>query len=171
MAKGAELAAASVQPIAEQIAQRLRPLTERLEIAGSLRRGRLWVHDIDLVAIRREVELFADDPFLAEVERTARGGSLGTAPKIWHWTVTVGGVVVPVDLYWATPETWTTLFFMRTGSAGHNVKVAMRARGLGMQWKADGTGFVLNGAPVPTDSEAAIFRTLGWPYLPPEARE
>lgn len=170
MAKGEALSAVVAQAVGDELVERLRPLAARLEIAGSLRRGCLWVHDVDLVAIERERGLFEPDPFMAKVVKLPDYGSLKAAPKIWHWTVTVGGLIVPVDLYWATEETWTTLFFMRTGSAAHNVKVAMRARALGMQWKADGTGFVRNGMPVLAATEAAIFETLGWPYQPPEGR-
>jgi DNA polymerase/3'-5' exonuclease PolX len=39
------------QKIASQVIQTLKPFCERIEVAGSIRRKRPFVHDIDLVCI------------------------------------------------------------------------------------------------------------------------
>jgi DNA polymerase/3'-5' exonuclease PolX len=50
-----------VLPIAGRIVEALRPYCERIEIAGSLRREKPMVGDIEIVAIpRRPVDLFGE---------------------------------------------------------------------------------------------------------------
>ena len=78
---------------------------------------------------------------------------------------------IPVDLYIATPETWTTLLLIRTGSKEHNIKLAQRARELGMKLRASGDGIEdAKGQLLRVSSEEELFSLLQVPYISPEGR-
>ena len=153
--------------IAERIVTALAPACERIEIAGSLRRRRPDVHDIDLVLIPRD-----------RVDLLIRLMNLyGRKPeKIGEKYVMLKSFDgIQVDLYLATPETWATLLLIRTGSKEHNIKLAQLAQRLGYRLKANGEGIdgpvKGQGAPCIMRSEADIFQTLGLPYREPWERE
>ena len=90
--------------------------------------------------------------------------------KIKAFTATKTGI--PVDLYVASRDTFPTLFLIRTGSKNHNIKLAMRARELGMKLRASGDGIEdADGAPLRIESEEDIFRLLQVPYVSPDQRD
>ena len=156
---------------------------ERIEIVGSLRRGKPSVKDIDLIAIPK-VKLTTDDTLFGEpvkenlLDRKLSELCLETqlilelnGAKIKRFLRPVGGVMVPVDLYIATAATWWTLLLIRTGSREHNIRLALRAQELHMQLKADGTGLLSpGGSLIQIDSEQDIFKHLRWPFREPNER-
>jgi len=148
-------------PVAEMVVRHLEPLCERIEIAGSLRRKRPVVHDIDIVAQPYEGQELAMQMALGFAEEAR------FAPKIW--ALKVGGI--SVDLYIAGPEQFATLLLVRTGSASHNIKLASRAKAMGLALKASGDGIFRGDERVAWESEEALFRALGMEYIEPEARE
>jgi DNA polymerase (family 10) len=148
-------------PVAEMVVRHLTPFCERIEIAGSLRRRRSVVHDIDIVAQPYEGQGLAMQMALGLAEEAR------FAPKIW--SLKVSGI--SVDLYLAGPEQFATLLLVRTGSASHNIKLASRARAMGLALKASGDGIFRDEERVAWESEEALFRALGMEYIEPEARE
>ena len=137
---------AEAYPIAEHLRTALEGACERIEIAGSIRRRRATVKDIELVAIPRWGERIpapseqlalgleppAPEPFNAlqeAVEAYARDGHLqvikpGTHEVIpWHlqpdgryWRLWLPAEELKVDLFIATPDTWGLVYMIRTGS-------------------------------------------------------
>ena len=157
--------ASEAQDIAERIVTALAPACERIEMAGSLRRRRADVHDIDLVLIPRDrlkllillLELYGRKP-----------------EKIGEKYVMLKSFDgIQVDLYLATPATWVTLLLIRTGSKAHNIMLCTKARRLGMTLHADGRGLEELREPfmVPIESEEEIFQSLHLPYREPWERE
>jgi DNA polymerase (family 10) len=164
MAKGNEIQLGAAQQTAEKLVSALRPFCQAVEIAGSIRRQRPIVHDIDLVAIPRDFEEHKLQAALAEgADQVLRD----TSAKIWK--AVVGGI--PVDLYLAQPSTWATLLVIRTGSAQHNIWLASRAMSLGLRLRADGSGIERKGKILPCPTEADLFRQLDVPMLEPGLRE
>lgn len=171
--------------IAEEIVSLVRDSCERIEIAGSLRRGKRKVNDIDIVTVPRYSEtvqtLFGEslrynllDDALAKlcVDGTLTPEASGPKIKRFWKTVPSFGEAIPIDFYIATPETWWTLLLIRTGSREHNIKLAKRAMQLHFHLKADGSGLLsAGGTLLPMHSEEEIFATLGLEYLPPEKRD
>lgn len=151
---------AQAKSIAQEIVARLKPHCQRIEIAGSIRRGKSWVRDIDIVLIpqnqgRLAMELVSMGKFKANGRKVARLEYKG----------------IPVDFYFATPDTWATLLLIRTGSAGHNRKLASLAKRRGWHLYADGKGLFDNqGTRIAGDSEESFFQALGIPYLEPAKR-
>lgn len=160
--------ATTARAVAEKLISELRVQTERIEIAGSLRRNRPFVHDIDVVAFPS-----AD----ADIDLALRGlvarGSLNPVRdggKIKHFIASKTGI--PIDIYFAAAETFPALLLIRTGSKNHNIKLAMRARDLGLKLRASGDGIEQgDGKMITVECEEDVFRILGLPYLPPEKRE
>src|SRR3990172_2758817 len=146
--------------LAAELIAELTPVTTRIEVAGSIRRQRPTVRDIDLV-------LIPSNQGLRDTKLRELGCQFG-GPKIRR-LVYKGALV---DIYIATPETWATLLLIRTGSTRHNVYLCKRARARGWQLKADGQGLLdARGNRIAGDSEESIFQALGLHYVLPEERE
>lgn len=159
--------------IAESIVDLLRPACDRIEIAGSIRRRKPWVNDIDMVCIPN------NQGQLAYALQTLGKVKMSGAKII---RVAMGFTKhIDLDVYIATPETWATLLLIRTGSAVHNIRLCMRARNMGMKLHADGSGLFRIGAiksdnvdhevRIAGDTEESIFTALGLPYEIPEQRD
>jgi DNA polymerase (family 10) len=157
--------------IAEEIKEKLAPYCSKIEIAGSIRRRRPVVNDIDIVCIPSSQGKFAAT--LQELGKIKVGGS-----KV----IRVGmGFTrgIDLDIYIATPETWATLLLIRTGSTRNNVRLCTLARQKGMVLHADGSGLfkiVAQGCEgkeerIAGDTEESIFETLGLKHKEPWERE
>jgi len=153
---------AQAQKIANEVVKRLSPYCKKIEIAGSIRRRKPFVNDIDLV-------LIPSDPW----NLTHEIAGLGQVRQAWGEKlkrILFNGV--QVDIYYATEETWATLLLIRTGSMEHNIHLASLAKKKGWHLAANGDGlFNEKGKRVAGDSEQSIFAALGLLYLPPERRE
>lgn len=156
------------QEIADSVVERFRPLCLKIEVAGSIRRRRPFVNDVDLVLIPED--RYAFDRVLMEmaVEATGSPKLKVAGPKIAR--VPYQGTTV--DIYYATPEIWATLLLIRTGSKKHNLSLAARAKSKGWRLHASGDGlFNEKDERVAGDTEHSIFEALGLPYKEPELRE
>lgn len=163
---------AQVETVAQRIIEALAPFCERIEVAGSIRRRRPLVGDIEIVALpRRQRNLFGEpvnsptelDVFLAEkgVAFLKNGDKYKSFGYGRH----------KVDLFLpASAAHWGCVFTIRTGSAEFSqwlVTEPCRKRG-GMF--RDGRLWVA-GRLVDTPEEADVFTALGVPWVPPEERD
>jgi len=148
------------QKIASEVVKRLSPCCQRIEVAGSIRRKSPHPRDIDLVLIP------SDRPCIDAI--LMRLGSLKMAGmKIAR----VQMESISLDIYFATPETFATLFLIRTGSAGNNIRLCSVAKRMGWHLAASGDGlFNEKGERIAGDSEESIYSALGLSYQAPEAR-
>ena len=173
-----------VRPIGQDLIDDLAGFCERIEIAGSLRRCKTIVHDIDVVAIPKFIEVndqtLFGDPFMQDLlERKLAQMCLlrhleleANGSRIKRFLKTVDGDTVPIDLYIANEQTWSTTLLIRTGSRLHNIKLAKKARELHMHLLGDGSGLMTAGGSVlPVQSEEEIFQLLGLTYRIPEERD
>lgn len=176
LAENTKFSAAIALGVARRVVEELKPASLRIEIAGSLRRGNPAVHDIDIVLLPKQPSdqfVLGDEMPLEQILRDLRArGSLTEVrgkEKIKCFIAAKTGI--PVDLYIATPETWTTLLLIRTGSKEHNIKLAQRARELGMKLRASGDGIeAASGQLLRLSTEEELFSVLQVPYKPPEDR-
>jgi len=151
---------ARAQKIAEEIQKRLSPYCSRIQVAGSVRRKKPWVNDIDFV-------LIPSDPWNLQHEIAGMGQVKMSGTKITR--VMVGSV--QVDFYFATEETWATLLLIRTGSAENNIKLCSLAKKKGWHLAASGEGlFNENSQRIAGDTEQSIYEALELPYQEPERR-
>jgi len=157
--------------IAMELVNKLRPYCDRIEVAGSIRRGRREVKDIDIVAIPNEDKITAAGYFgrqhligtIANTSRPIRSGQ-SIASFVFK--------DINVDIYWATHSTWGTLLLIRTGSKQHNIKLATLAKSRGWQLKASGEGLLDSyHRRIAGNDEEGILKALGLPFIPPGERE
>jgi DNA polymerase (family 10) len=139
-------------------------LAGRLEIAGSLRRRREVIRDLDLVASsgrpRELAAAFADLPGVAEV--IAAGGT-----KV---SVRLSGGLA-ADLRIVAEEEFAAALLYFTGSKEHNTALRGRARRLGFKLNEYGLFRETDGTRLPCGSEEQIYALLGLAFVEPELRE
>lgn len=169
--------------IARAIMADLAPHCTRIEVAGSIRRGKPWVKDIEIVCIPKEVpipavaDLFGNeerpsgkerDPGFAEVVKRHAGTLVKGQPATGKYTQFITSAGVKVDLFTTTRDNWGYIFAIRTGSAEFSQSLAWRWKRMGYQGK-DGmlTRF---GKPVPLPEERDLFDMLQIPWVIPAGR-
>jgi DNA polymerase (family 10) len=156
------------EKIAEAIVAKLKPYCKQIEIAGSIRRRRPFIGDIDIVLIPSDPWNLHQEilgmcrPFPAKM----------SGSKIMRVTVVSNSGPVQVDIYFADETTWATLLLIRTGSTENNIRLCLRAKQRGWHLAADGSGlFNEAGQRIAGDSEQSIYEALGLPYQEPWERK
>ena len=136
----------------------------RIEAAGSLRRRRGTIGDLDiLAAIRDPGRLIRTLDRLPAVERVLSAGTDKSSILLR------GGP--QVDLMVCPPEAWGTHLVHFTGSMAHNVALRGRALERGLSLSEKGFKVVETGELQMADDEAAVYERIGLPWIPPELRE
>src|SRR5918999_1508891 len=146
--------------------ERLRevPGVERLEPAGSLRRRRATIGDLDLLAAtERPGDLVRALDGLQEVERVLSAGVDKSS------IVLAGGP--RVDLMICHPRAWGTHQVHFTGSARHNVALRGIAQDRGLSLSEKGFKVVESGELLLDANEETVYARLDLPWIPPELRE
>ena len=142
---------------------RSHPACERAEVAGSLRRRKETIGDLDLVAASREgralADAFAGAQFVDEI--LAHGPT-----KVF---IKCGGV--EVDLRIVAPEAFGSLLHHFTGGQAHNIVLRERAVRMGINISEYGLAKAGTGEYEPIATEEEIYSRLGLAYIPPELRE
>ncbi len=150
--------------IADAVVKKLEPYCEKIAVAGSIRRRRPFVNDIDLVVIPKDPwNLHQEILGLCRPYPAKMGGT-----KIMR--IPVAGI--DIDIYFADEKTWATLLLIRTGSTAHNIKLCSIAKKRGWHLAANGDGlFNETGSRLAGETEQSIFAMLGEKYRQPEERE
>ena len=162
------------QKIADDVFASLKDLegVQQIEVAGSLRRSKETIGDIDILIaaeeehIARLFKVFTNNGRVTEI--------LGKGDTKSSVRTTDGR---QVDLRIVKPENFAAALMYFTGSKEHNVEMRSRARNKGMslneyglyQLKEDGeTNW---DAPQDFKTEADIYKLLDLNFVPPELRE
>ncbi len=147
--------------IAEEVIKRLSPYCSRIMVAGSIRRKKPQVRDVDFV-------LISSDPWNLSHEIAGLGPARLMGEKLKR--VLFNGV--QVDLYFADENTWATLLLIRTGSKENNIRLATLAKKRGWHLHASGEGlFNEKGQRIAGDSEQSIYEALDLRFQEPEDRK
>ena len=178
---------ASAKEVADQLVRLLAPHCERIAVAGSIRRKRPQVKDIELLCaskVTSAADLFGRavtswrfldkklDALVADgsvlKKRADKSGrySYGEHNKLLVH-VPSG---IPVDLFSSSTKNWGMSLVVRTGPKEFNVRMMSRFRELGMPGHAYGGVTDQGGAEIECPDEETVFRLLGWPGMPPERR-
>jgi DNA polymerase/3'-5' exonuclease PolX len=174
-------------PVALELCERMKPFVERFSIAGSLRRGKDTVSDIEILfSPRMEIgqdDFFAPKPlsamepqfgvWLKEGLICKRHNALGLASWGSQNKLAIhmqSGIAV--DFFATTPENWWVSLVIRTGGKDTNLKLATGARKLGRTLHAYGCGVedLKTGEVWPATSEEQVFEMCGIPFLLPHQR-
>lgn len=166
--------------IADRIKAELAPMCERIEIAGSLRRGRPEVNDIDFVILPKPGQI---DAIKARCEKKCavvkdgdqnyivRLPECGGRPGSGFQVDILFARHAAADLLQRVPGNFGTLLLCRTGSTAHNIYLVEHAKTRGFTWNPykgvlDGEGFV-----IASETEEEIFDMLALNFVPPANRE
>jgi len=156
----------TARAVAARIAEALRAHggVERLEIAGSLRRMRETVKDIDLLVTSTEparvIETLTTLPSVSEV--IVRGP---TKASVRHQDG------LQIDLRVVEPAAFGAALQYFTGSKDHNVRVREIASRRGLRISEYGVFDERTGDRVAGATEEEVYATVGLPWIPPELRE
>lgn len=184
-----KISRAAALVVAKEICDALKPHTTRLIVAGSLRRGKLLVSDVEILFVPRittgpdPADLFADlttNHAEGAIQSLEAAGILSRRPNI-NGQTTYGPknklmmherLGIPIDLFTATDENWFNYLVCRTGSAESNTAVATAAQRKGWKWHPYGTGFSnpSTGETFTVKSEEDVFAFVGLPFLKPSDR-
>ncbi len=152
--------------LAEEILAVLRDVKEvrRCDYAGSLRRMRETIGDIDLLVASEDAEpvmdAFTSMPYAARV--LARGSTKSSI-------LTTKGL--QVDLRVVEPAVWGAALQYFTGSKAHNVRIREMAVRKGLKLSEYGLFRAKTNELIVAETEEEVYRRLGLPWIPPTLRE
>ncbi|WP_333787478.1 DNA polymerase/3'-5' exonuclease PolX [Methanomethylovorans sp.] len=153
-------------PVAEEISRKLvdGELVREVRIAGSIRRCKETVGDIDLIARSDEPEKAIEAFTLIDnVQEVLEKGN------------TKGSVIyqgnIQVDLRIVKDDAFGSLLQHFTGSKDHNVKLRKIALAKGLHLSEYGLKNAETGEQIPFSAEEQQYEMLGLQFIPPELRE
>lgn len=154
--------------IADEIVEALKahfvdcPAVKRIEPAGSYRRGRDTVGDLDLLALAEDAEAVMDHfaRFSSISQVLLRGGTKMSVRL---------GIGLQVDLRVVPAESFGAALQYFTGSQAHNVVLRGMAKARGL--KINEYGVFRGEARIAGEEEADVYAVLDLPLFPPELRE
>lgn len=153
-------AARSAQALLDYLRQS--PAVEQVEVAGSFRRRKDTVGDLDLLAISTAPEAVMDRlVHFAGIKQVLGQGDTKSS------VVLSGGL--QVDLRVVPRESYGAAMVYFTGSKAHCVHLRRVAQSAGMLLNE--YGLFRGDEPVAGATEEAVYRALGLPWITPELRE
>jgi len=182
---------ADARAVAAEICRELKPhcVPERLIVAGSLRRRKPMVGDVEVLYIPKMVPGIRTDMFAApaladcvearleyliEARRTIarRPNRLGN--ETWgdknKLSVHLASGI-PVDFFATTAPNWFNYLVCRTGPAELNIRISEAAQAKGWKWHPYKSGFTdREGNVIPVTSEREVFEFVNLKYLEPWER-
>jgi len=156
-------------PVAESIVAALREADPdaRVEYAGSLRRGRETIGDIDILAATSHPATLSDAfRSMPEVAKVIASGETKSSVRL------LSGI--QVDLRVVDADAFGAALMYFTGSKDHNVR--LRERAIKKKLRLNEYGLfreTKSGEPesVAGKAEEDVYKALGLPWIPPELRE
>ena len=166
---------------------------EKVEIAGSVRRGKQKVHDIEILATpvfstieqvlidgvkrgtvnslhMRMVRLQQDGIVTADRMRKDKHKD-PFGERYYRVNYNFTDLKIPVDLFVVIPPAqWGTQLLIRTGCAEFSHWVVSRRIDQGLRFKDGHLEHDTTGV-IDTPTEESVFKALRMPYVPPEQRE
>ena len=152
--------------IAEEIVAELRQVTgcQRCTYAGSLRRGRETIGDVDILVASNEPHgIMAAFRELPQVLEVIASGDTKTSVRTFKG--------LQIDLRVIPLECWGAALQYFTGGKQHNVRVREIAVHKGFKLSEYGLFDAESGELLVADTEHAVYERLGLQWIPPELRE
>lgn len=180
--------------VAKKIVDALSPFCQRIVVAGSVRRRKPMVGDIEILYVPEWIEVpdpcdmfgrttraNAADVIIQQLTESGsiapRKNSLGR--ETWgpsNKLAIACKTGIPVDFFETTNDVWFNYLVCRTGPSESNIAIAAAAQRQGYKWNPYGPGFTqtfIGTGEVKTfhmASERAVFEFVGLPYKEPHER-
>jgi DNA polymerase (family 10) len=140
------------------------PAVVRAELAGSARRARETVGDLDLLVATPDPEAMCREfARLPQVNEVIAQGPTKTSIRVRSG--------IQVDLRAVKPESFGAAWQYFTGSQAHNVQLRGRAERLGKLKINEYGVFKEDGSRIAGETEADVYAAVGCSWIPPEIRE
>ena len=165
-ASGGRVLISEATAVAEEIRAALAavPGCERVDVAGSLRRMRETIGDVDiLVAAADSAPLMAAFVALPLVAEVVASGPTKTSIRT--------GTGLQVDLRVVPLRSWGSAMQYFTGSQAHNIRTREIAVRAGLKLSEYGLFRVEGDELLASQSEEEVYARLGLPWVPPTLRE
>jgi DNA polymerase (family 10) len=153
-------------PLAQEITARLRQVkgVTRIECAGSVRRMKESVGDIDILVVSaapgKVMDAFVTLPVVREI--LSKGETKSSV-------MTRQGI--QVDVLVVDPKAFGAAWAYFTGSKAHNIRLRDMAKKKGLKISEYGVFVERTGKRIAGREEEEIYAALGLPYIAPELRE
>jgi DNA polymerase (family X) len=158
-----------VYPAVAALGERLDKMTDvfRWELAGSFRRGRETVKDLDFI-ISTENPGAVKDAILAlpEIDAVIGKGEAKISVEFQF-----GDVIIPADFRIVEDRSFASTLHHFTGSKDHNVLMRQRAKERGEKVSEYGVEKEETGERIYFKSEEEFYAHFGLSFIPPEVRE
>ncbi|HEV2317749.1 MAG TPA: hypothetical protein VGV89_09300 [Thermoplasmata archaeon] len=169
------------QRLADRILGELRPLGalfSRVEVAGSVRRKKPEVGDVEIVAqAGRQYDVSAvhrvlERLYLDRGPPNSRNAKAPWGPKYYRGVAQVSsGIEVGVDLFVVTPPAdWGDVFLIRTGDAEFSQAVVTRLHRYGLKSEEGRLIRASDHLHIQCPHERDVLRAARLPWIPPERR-
>ncbi|HDN95680.1 MAG TPA: DNA polymerase/3'-5' exonuclease PolX [Thermoplasmatales archaeon] len=151
-----------VLPEANAIVEELKPYVKKISLAGSIRRRKETIGDVDILAVADEPE-YVMDLFtgMKRVEKVLAKGKTKSSVRLY------GGI--QVDLRIVEEESFGSALQYFTGSKEHNIEVRKIAIKHG--YKLNEYGLFKGEKKIAGKDEEEVYKALGMQWIPPELRE
>lgn len=187
MSSGPKWFAARAQVAAERVVGALAPHCDRIQVAGSLRRGEAQVGDIEIVCSPKIAADLFGEPMgecqltraLVDLERDRRvRWRAETFPppkdpkaprKFYPLVVLPEGI--PLDVFAVrAPAQWGAILAIRTGPSDFSRRLVTDCQKRGLRCTEGRLVRIEGGATVPTPTEVDFLRECGWRWVEPKDR-
>lgn len=192
MSEGAAMNLETAKMHAGQFIMQILDVCDKVEIAGSIRRGKQQVHDIEILAMPKfevKQEMLLDGVVERKVnllhqrmQQLLRNGTVTAdrqrkdrhkdpfGERYYRVNFNPGNLKIPIDLFVVLPPAqWGTQLVIRTGCAEFSHWIVSLRISHGLRFR-DGH-LERMGQVIDTPTEESVFEALRLPFVPPERRE
>jgi len=162
-------------PIVEKYLELFRPKCERIEPAGSYRREKKFINDIELLCIPSTIQIedglfgFKEErspEFIKLVDSFVRVKGNGGG----KYTQLILPEDIHLDLFMTTKDQWGIIFMIRTGSAAFSQRMVTECKNNGYYVEDGFLWRKRDNAMVACPEEEDFFNITKLPYIKPYAR-
>jgi DNA polymerase (family 10) len=140
------------------------PGVDQLVVAGSIRRRRETVGDMDILVTSSRPEIVME----AFARLPEVGAVIGRGPTRASVRLREG---IQVDLRVVEPDSFGAALVYFTGSKQHNIRIREMPQRQGLKISEYGVFDEATGRRVAGRTEEDVYRAIGLPFIPPEQRE
>ncbi len=156
--------------LANEIISFIKPYCNRVEIAGSTRRGKNTVHDLELVAIPKNINALKNKLGMHLLGMQGKNKS-NPFIKGGERYIQFKYMNEQIDLFLASEDNWGLIYLIRTGSAEFSSKILARWKKVsGGGYSENGHLHTADGKVIITKEEIEVFKLCQMEFVAPELR-
>jgi DNA polymerase/3'-5' exonuclease PolX len=158
------------QDLADELIEFLLPLCSRAEVAGSTRRKKPNVHDIEIVAIPKNINNLKNKLGLHLLRSDGKAKS-NPFMKAGDKYIQFRYKGEQIDLFLAEEDNWGLIYLIRTGSAAFSAHIlATWKKVTGGGYSENGYLHTADGKKIVTKEETDVFKLCRMEFVDPELR-